>query len=93
MDSLVPQVQNSVVCGWFYVYYLVMLVAFVISIGMLLYTMFSTPKGLLPKSFYVMKALTFTVTSLIAGVNMLFFYLLCDRSLQGGKAPRETKLY
>lgn len=70
-------ISNSTICNWFYTFYLANLVVFFLVIGAGAYAFFRSKRHVTPPHLF------FALLQLIvAGTNMLFFYLICDRSLK-----------
>lgn len=70
-------ISNSTICNWFYTFYLANLVVFFLVIGAGFYAFFRSKNHVTPPHLF------FALLQLIvAGTNMLFFYLICDRSLK-----------
>ena len=71
------RIQNSTICNWFYVFYIISLVLFVISLAVTVSGFFARGSKMAPVQAF------FSISiSAIAAVNTLFYYLICDRSLQ-----------
>jgi hypothetical protein len=72
-------IPDSLVCNWFYAFFVVNAVIASIAIVGLLYSAFS--KGAL-RALFTVQSLTMLISGAIAATNMLFFYIICDRSLK-----------
>lgn len=76
-DEWMKNIPSETVCNFFYVFFVIYAVIFALSILAIvgtLVTMKITPVSI--------ALLTHgTVSSLIGGTAMLFFYLICDRAL------------
>jgi ribosomal protein L12E/L44/L45/RPP1/RPP2 len=71
------RISNSTICNWFYTFYLANLIVFILIISMSAYIYFSHKRhATMPNLFFALLQLV------VAGTNMLFFYLICDRSLK-----------
>jgi hypothetical protein len=71
------RISNSTICSWFYTFFLANLIVFFLVIGAGAYTFFRNKRHITPPHLF------FALLQLIvAGTNMLFFYLICDRSLK-----------
>ena len=70
-------ISNSTICNWFYAFYLANLIVFFLVIGASAYVFFRNKRQLtLTNLFFALLQL------IVAGTNMLFFYLICDRTLK-----------
>ena len=70
-------ISNSTICNWFYTFYLANLIVFFLVIGASAYVFFRNKRQLtLTNLFFALLQL------IVAGTNMLFFYLICDRTLK-----------
>ena len=70
-------ISSGTVCSWFYIFFLANVIVITLVVAMVLYTFVFTKKGISASSLF------FAFLQLIvAGTNMLFFYLICDRSLK-----------
>jgi hypothetical protein len=70
-------ISNSTICNWFYTFYLANLIVFLLVIGASAYMFFRNKRQFTPTNLF------FALLQLIvAGTNMLFFYLICDRTLK-----------
>jgi hypothetical protein len=75
--SWMQSISNSTICTWFYTFYLANLIVFVLLIVLSLYVFFRDKRHVtVPNLFFALLQL------IVAGTNMLFFYLMCDRSLK-----------
>lgn len=88
-DEWMKQIPSSAICNFFYFFFVVYAIIFTLSIISVIGTalsMKSTPP--------IMMALVANgvLTSLIGGTMMLFYYLICDRSLLA-KQPRSIPVY
>ena len=71
------RISNSTICNWFYTFYLANLIVFFLVIVASGYAYFYT------KRHFTINNIFFALLQLIvAGTNMLFFYMMCDRSLK-----------
>jgi len=71
------RISNSTICNWFYTFFLANLIVFFLVIGAGAYIFFRNKRHITPPHLF------FALLQLIvAGTNMLFFYLICDRSLK-----------
>jgi hypothetical protein len=70
------KIKNSTICNWFYFFFIVSLVLFLASLAITLSGFFA--RG---SKMTAMQAFFSLSISAIAAVNTLFYYLLCDRSL------------
>jgi hypothetical protein len=83
-------ISNRVVCNFFFIFFVIYAIFTAISvlglIGML--TFLKVPKGvMIAQSFYALLVVA------LAGTQMLFHYLICDRALQpstGKKVVRDA---
>jgi len=70
-------IPNSTICTWFYMFYLANLIVFFLVLSAAIYIF------MFKKIHLTASNLFFALLQLIvAGTNMLFFYLICDRSLK-----------
>jgi fatty acid desaturase len=70
-------ISNSTICTWFYTFYIANLIVFFLVIAAASYIF------IYGKRHFTVSNLFFALLQLIvAGTNMLFFYLMCDRSLK-----------
>ena len=70
-------ISNSTICTWFYTFYLANLIVFFLVIAAASYIF------IYGKRHFTVSNLFFALLQLIvSGTNMLFFYLMCDRSLK-----------
>ena len=81
------QISNPMICNFFYVFFVVYAVFFVLS---LLFTIgvFSYSKKM--GKMGIVMGIQALFTTLLGGVIMLFYYLICDRALLG-KAVQDIK--
>jgi len=71
------RISNSTICNWFYTFYLANLIVFILIIGMSAYIYIRHKRHVTaPNLFFALLQLV------VVGTNMLFFYLICDRSLK-----------
>jgi hypothetical protein len=75
-------ISSETVCNFFYSFFIAYAIIFVLSIlsliGILSVFKLKTPTGM-------GMSLQMLLTGLLAAVNMLFNYLICDRALLSGK--------
>lgn len=75
-------ISNHTICNWFYIFFLanVIVIALIVLVG--LYSLLSKGVSRVFTSGHFFLAL---LQMIVAGTNMLFFFLICDRSLQAAK--------
>ena len=71
-------IPSWAICDWFYLFFVINVVVFVTLMFSLAYIGFNTgiPKAIKPVSLFMAAA-----QIVVSGTSTLFFYLLCDRSL------------
>lgn len=70
------RISDSTICNWFYTFFLANLIVFLLLIVAGPYAYFRNRRRFTLNDFF------FALLQLIvAGTNTLFFYLICDRSL------------
>jgi len=72
-------IQSSTICNFFYAFYLGYLIFFIITVTLLIY-IFMNVKGRIDSAGIYM-ATQLIVLSGLEVTMMLFFYILCDRSI------------
>jgi cation transport ATPase len=70
-------ISNSTICNWFYTFYLANLVVFFLVIGLGTYMFFRNKRQFTATNLFLA-----LLQLIVAGTNMLFFYLICDRTLK-----------
>jgi hypothetical protein len=71
-------ISSSTVCNWFYAFFIINAVLAVISALFILTVVFKAGIGrLFSPAFF-----TYALTLAIGATNSLFFYIICQRSLQ-----------
>jgi hypothetical protein len=70
-------ISNSTICNWFYTFYLANLVVFFLVIGLGAYMFFRNKRQFTATNLFLA-----LLQLIVAGTNMLFFYLICDRTLK-----------
>jgi hypothetical protein len=71
------RIPDWAICNWFYTFFVVNVIVFSLIIAASLYvTLFKTKNFTAPNMFFALLQL------MVAGTNMLFYYLICDRSLR-----------
>ena len=76
--ELMQQISNATVCNFFYAWFVVYAVFFVLAILSLIGT-FVAVKKMGPAGIAL--GVNATLTTLIAGSFMMFYYIICDRAL------------
>ena len=80
--SWTQPITNETVCNFFYTFFVAYAIIFVLSVlslvGILSVFKLKTPTGM-------GMSLQLVLTALLAGINMLFNYLICDRALLSNK--------
>jgi hypothetical protein len=69
-------ISNSTICNWFYTFYLANLIVFFLVIGAGAYMFFRNKRQFTATNLFLA-----LLQLIVAGTNMLFFYLICDRTL------------
>jgi hypothetical protein len=72
-------ISNRAICDWFYIFYLANVIIICLVIGVGLYALITKGHSKVFTSSNVFFALLHLIVS---GTNMLFFFLICDRSLK-----------
>lgn len=72
------KISNSTVCNFFYAWFVVYAVFFAIAIIALIGTVFAAKKM---GAAGIALGVQATLTTLIAGSFMMFYYIICDRAL------------
>ena len=72
-------ISNRSICDWFYIFYLANVIIFCLVIGAGLYAVISKGSSKVLTSSNVFFAL---LQLIVSGTNMLFFFLICERSLK-----------
>jgi hypothetical protein len=70
------RIPDWAICNWFYTFFVVNVIVFGLVIAAGLYVAFFKKKNFTASNMF------FALLQLmVAGTNMLFYYLICDRSL------------
>lgn len=77
--SWTKSISNRSICDWFYIFYLANVIIFILVIGAGLFALVTKGHSKVFTSSNVFFALLHLIVS---GTNMLFFFLICDRSLK-----------
>ena len=73
------RIPDWAICNWFYTFFVVNVIVMSLLIAALIYT-FVTRHG--SKMITVPNVFLAFIQLTVAGTNMLFYYLICDRSLK-----------
>lgn len=69
-------ISSGTICRWFYIFFMANVIVITLVLVMGFYAVFFSKKAFTASNLF------FALLQLIvAGTNMLFFYLICDRSL------------
>jgi hypothetical protein len=74
------QIPNTLLCDWFYAFFLINLGLLALIVVAMLYLLLSSAK--VPKGILGFRLFLLLIQLVIAGTGTLFFYLICDRSLK-----------
>lgn len=77
-DEWMKQIPSTTVCNFFYFFFVVYAIIFTLSIITVIGTALSSKVNTPLMMALIANA---TLTSLIGGTMMLFYYLICDRAL------------
>ena len=72
------KISNDTICRWFYIFFIanIIVVALVLAAGVYALVIKGSSRVTSGSVFFALLQL------IVAGTNTLFFYLICDRSLQ-----------
>ena len=72
-------ISNRSICDWFYIFYLANVIIILLVIGAGLYALIRKDTSKILTSSNIFFAL---LQLIVSGTNMLFFFLMCERSLK-----------
>lgn len=75
------KIPSSLVCDWFYSFFIVYVVLTGLIFLALLYVLFFTKASFI-KTLFSMRFFTALLGLVFSGTNTLFFYVICKRSLK-----------
>ena len=81
-------ISSAVVCDFFYFFFILYAIILVVSVVGVILALVNIK---LPKSLLLVNGLTMGLGLTITTVQVLFFYLICDRALKPGIAEHAAK--
>ena len=73
-------IPNLAICNWFYTFFMINVIVMILLIIAIVYAFLgytAKNKHISPTTFFLL-----FIQLIVAGTNTLFYYLICDRSLQ-----------
>ena len=90
--NFIEKISDAAVCNWFYVFFIIN--AIIASIAFLTFfmTLFAKVGGASLRGVLSARVFVYLLTAVVSSVNTLFFYIICQRSLQPEKGQARLQL-